>query len=124
MQYHDKAYYECQCHAEVLSIERSIDIIDYKDKAWDASIYFAMLHYGHQNHKPTLKEKLRHCMRILKIGKNYCDEIILSLEDAKELAKDLIAMTDEAEIKAEAEKMLFARKEPSNDQIKSANDKK
>lgn len=111
MEYHDKAYYECQCHAEVLSVERSIDIIDYKDKAWDASIYFAMLHYGFQNHRPTLKEKLRHCWRILKTGKNYADEIILSVEDAKQMGSDLLKMCDETEIKMEAEKMLSVRKE-------------
>lgn len=111
MQYHDKAYYECQCHAEVLSVERSIDIIDYKDKAWDASVYFAMLYYGTQNHRPTLREKLRHCWRILKTGKNYCDEIILSLEDSKQLAQDLLKFTNEDEIKTEAEKILNIRKE-------------
>lgn len=111
MQYHDKTFYECQCHAEVLSVERSIYIINYKDKTWDANIYFAMLYYGTQNHRPTLREKLRHCWRILKTGKHYCDEIILSLEDARELAKDLTAMTDEIKIKEEAEKMLNMRKE-------------
>ena len=111
MQYHDKAYYECQCHAEVLSIERSIDIINYEDKAWDASIYFAMLYHGTGDHRSTLKERLRHCWRILKTGKNYCDEIILSIEDAREMGKDLLKMSDETEIKVEAEKMLSLRKE-------------
>lgn len=111
MQYHDKAFYECQCHGEVLNVERSIDIIDYKIKVWDASIYFAMLYYGTENHRPTLKEKLRHCWKILKTGKNYPDNIILSLEDTKELMKDLLKMCDETEIKAEVEKMLNQKKE-------------
>lgn len=111
MQYHDKAFYECQCHSEVLNVERCVDIIDYKNKAWDINIYFAMWHLGTENHRPTFREKLRHCWRILKTGKNYCDNIILSLEDTRELAKDLIEMTDETKIKEDAEKMLDIRKE-------------
>lgn len=123
-QYHDKAFYQCQCHSEVLNVERNIEILNYKDKAWDVNIYFAMYHYGTQNHRPTLREKLRHCWRILKIGKNYADDIILSVEDAREMGKDLLKMCDETEIKTEAKKMLSSRKETSNDQIKSTSDKK
>jgi hypothetical protein len=111
MQYHDKAYYECQCHAEILNVERCVDIISYKDKAWDASIYFSIWHLGTENHRPILREKLRHCWHILKTGKNYADNIILSVEDVRELGKDLLKMSDEAEIKAEAERMLSLRKE-------------
>lgn len=114
MQYHDKAFYECACYCEALNVERDIEILDYKDKAWDVNIYLAMFHRGTENHRPTLREKLRHCWRILKTGKNYADNIILSVEDARKLGLDLTEMTDETKIKEEAEKMLSMRKETKN----------
>jgi hypothetical protein len=123
MQYHDKSFYICACYAEILNVEREIDIYNYEDKAWGASICFSIWHRGTDNHKPTLRDKLRHCWRILKTGKNYADEIILSISDSKQLALDLLKFTNEDEIKIEAEKMLNARKEKLDEKIKSTDSK-
>lgn len=106
MEYHDKSFYECQCASEVLNVQRDIEVFDYEKEAWDIHIYLAMYHLGTENHRPVLRDKLRHCWKILKTGKNYADNIILSLEDARKLSRDLNEMCDETKIKEEAEKML------------------
>jgi len=92
-------YYPCKCHSEVINIERDIDV--FEKGHWDASIYFAIYHYGTQNPRPTFRNKLRHCWQILKTGKNYPDNIILSTEDAKKLGDELITLSDRDNIEKE-----------------------
>lgn len=111
MEYPDKAFYQCKCFTHVLHVIRGIDVDYEKKEHYNVDIYLSMFHYGTENHKPTLKEKLRHCWKILKTGKNYEDNIILSLEDTKKLSKDLAELCDEAKIKEEVEKILNEKKE-------------
>lgn len=106
MEYPNKSFYECQCASEVLNVQRDITIYDYEKEMYDVDIYLAMYHYGTENHKPTLRSKLRHCWQILKTGKNYADNMILSIEDARKLAKDLNEMCDENKIKEEVDKRI------------------
>jgi len=103
-------YYPCSCHSEVVNIERDIEMFGKEDKHYDVSIYFAIYHYGTQDPRPTFSSKLRHCWQILKTGKNYPDNIILSVKEARKLAKELTQMSDEKDIKIEVEKLVKARK--------------
>ncbi len=99
-------FFKCNCGAEVVHIEREIDILDKNKDAWDASVDFAMFHYGTENMRPTLKEKLRHCWQILKTGKNYPDNIIMNIDEARSMGEFLIKITDAEQLKQDAEKML------------------
>lgn len=96
--------FRCSCGSEMVQIERSIEVIDRNKNIWDASIYFAMFHYGTQNHRPTLRDKLRHCWRIIKTGKNYADDVIMSIEEARNMGELLLNLTNEAQLKTDAEK--------------------
>jgi len=96
-------FFRCSCGSEVIQIERSIEVIDREKNAWDASIYFAMFHYGTQNPRPTLRDKLRHCWQIIKTGKNYADDVIMSIEEARKMGELLLALTNEDKLKIDAE---------------------
>lgn len=99
-------FFKCACGAEVIQVERNIEIIDRKKDVWNAQVYFAMFHYGTQNPRPILREKLRHCWRILKTGKNYADNVIMNITEAREMGAHLLRITDETGLKKDAEKML------------------
>ena len=99
-------FFKCNCGAEVVHIEREIDILDKNKDVWDASVDFAMFHYGTENMRPTLKEKLRHCWQIIKTGKNYPDNIIMNIDEARSMGEFLIKITDETQLKQDAEKKL------------------
>jgi len=79
-------YYKCDCGAEMLVMEPEVDKIDN-----DKLLFFLNLSIWLQgcDNKPTFYERLRHCYNILKTGKNYSDQIILSFEQASKLQHDL-----------------------------------
>jgi len=81
-----KYYYKCDCGAEMLVMEPDVDKID--DNKSLFFLYLSIWLQGYDN-KPTFYEKLRHCYHILKTGKNYSDQIILSFEQANKLYRDL-----------------------------------
>ncbi len=99
-------FFKCTCGSEVVQIERDIEVVDKNTGTWTADIYFAMFHYGTQNSRPTLREKLRHCWKILKTGKNFPDDIIMSMEEARSMGEYLIELTDQDKLKGEAEKVI------------------
>lgn len=90
-------FFKCDCGAEVINVERDIEFID-DNQHCTYFINFCIYHCGTENHKPTLKEKLRHCWQILKTGKNYADQIILTEDIAIKLSEHLIELTDEDNI--------------------------
>jgi len=80
-------YYKCNCGSEVLNIELETDRIN--DENMVVYLNLSIWLMGHNNHKSSLYEKLRHCYQILRTGKNYADEIILPWEQVIQLSKDL-----------------------------------
>ena len=100
-------YYDCECNSECINVERSIDIFEKNKKhPYYVQIFFAIYHYGTQNHRPIFREKIRHCWQILKTGKNFADNIILSSETAKKLGKDLLKLSSQKEIDKEVKDMI------------------
>lgn len=81
------SWYKCDCGNEVLHIEEEIDKV-----SDDLSLVFLNISIwlqGHGDNRPSLRERLRHCWQILRTGKNYADEIILSWEEMNRLHADL-----------------------------------
>jgi len=76
-----KKYYSCDCEMELIKIERDDEL---------GGIDFSIYVYGTGDNKTSLKDKLRYCWRILKTGRPYGDQIILSFETAKQMAMDLL----------------------------------
>jgi hypothetical protein len=97
-------YYSCSCGHEIIQLSDNIDIFDREKKAYNAEIYFSMFHYGSQDHRYSLKEILRHCWKILRTGKPYPDDVILSIEEAMRLGNDLMIMADEKRIQEEVDR--------------------
>jgi len=87
-------FFKCDCGAEAIHVERDLELFDNKNKRYINLINFSIYHFGTENHKPTLKEKLRHCWAILRTGKNYADQIILAEEAAMKLGEYLIELTN------------------------------
>lgn len=90
-------YFECDCGAEVIHVERDLELFD-GNQHYTHWINFCIYHCGTENHKPTLREKLRHCWQILKTGKNYADQIILTEDVAMKLGIHLLELTNEDNI--------------------------
>lgn len=88
-------YFECDCGAEVINVERDLELVAYGKQHYIHWVNFCIYHCGTENHKPTLKEKLRHCWVILKTGKNYADQIALTEDAARKLGKYLVELTNE-----------------------------
>lgn len=99
-------FFKCDCGAEVIHVERDLELFDMKPyyASW---INFCIYHCGTENHKPTLREKLRHCWVILKTGKNYADQIILTEDAARKLGKHLLELTDEDNIAEEIKELAL-----------------
>lgn len=83
-------FFKCTCGCRALSVEKVADEIE---NITFGEIDIAMYHYGVES--PTLWEKLRHCWEILRTGKNYPDEIVLSYSEAQRLGLELMEMTGE-----------------------------
>lgn len=86
-------FFECDCGSEAISVERDLELFN-NDTRYSHFINFSIYHCGTENHKPTIREKLRHCWVILKTGKNYPDQIILTEDVAMKLGKHLLELTD------------------------------
>jgi len=80
----EKSFYQCKCGHETIEIQKGDE---------DKEIFFSMLFYGYQNNKYSFFQLLRHCWQILRKGHPYADNVILSVEDAKKMGKDLLEMT-------------------------------
>jgi len=90
-------YFKCDCSAEAIHVERDLELFDMTPH-YTSWINFCIYHCGTENHRPTLREKLRHCWAILKTGKNYADQIMLTEDVAKKLGEHLLELTDEDNI--------------------------
>lgn len=90
-------FFECDCGQEAIHIERDLELFD-ENKRDACLLNFSIYHLGTENHKPTLKEKLRHCWHILRTGKNYSDQIILSEGTARQLGKCILDLVSEKSI--------------------------
>ncbi len=91
-------FFKCDCGSEAICVEQDLELFD-DDKRCSNLIYFSIYHCGTEDHKPSIQEKLRHCWKILKTGKNYADQIILNEGDARTLGEHLIELTYVAEKK-------------------------
>lgn len=103
-------YFRCECYSEGIQVERDVETIDYDKEFFCVNVYFAKMHYGTSNNLPTLREKLRHCWRILRTGRNYADEVILSADKARELGNYLLEITSSESIDHEVQTRIEERK--------------
>ena len=96
-------FFKCDCGQEAIHIERDLELLDAPlyPKGYECLIYFSIYHYGIDSHKPTLKEKLRHCWQIMKTGKNYPDQIILTQDIAEQLGKYILGLVSKESISKE-----------------------
>ncbi len=78
-----RKYYNCECHNEVLVVERDKD--DREDRQFNIAIYTQCKPEKHW------KNRLRYIWRIIREGTPYGDCVILSNTMAKELADDILA---------------------------------
>lgn len=77
-----KEYYECECTCSVIKVWHDKDT-DYVDDTVFVSIY--------KNHRGwSIIHKLHLIWHIIKTGEPYSDEVVLSLDDARRLGKDLL----------------------------------
>lgn len=76
--------YKCSCGSEAIHIERLgfIGLDEIQVSIWHQGI-----------NKYTLREKVRHCWKVLTTGSPYPDQICLYPVDALEMAKDLEEMS-------------------------------
>jgi len=82
--------YKCNCGSEAIHIERLEWLSETGERYTNDEYQISIWHQG--GNKYTLKEKLRHCWRVLKTGKPYPDQVCLDLADARELVRDLAEM--------------------------------
>ena len=78
-------YFECDCHGEVLNIS-----YDEEDKL----VYFAMYHYGQQDHRLSWKEIMRWTWHMIKERKLFNDELVFDVTKAKEIGEYLVGLVD------------------------------
>ena len=76
-----KEYYECECGCSILRVEHEHDT-DYCGDCVYVSIY-------NRYHVWTIIHRLRLIWQIIRTGTPYSDEVVLSIDDAKRLGKDL-----------------------------------
>lgn len=90
-------FFHCDCGKECIYVEKEVDILDKEKNFKHIEVNFSIYHMGTMDHRPTFRDKLRHCWQILKTGKNYPDYIILSVSRAYRLGKYLLKITEEYE---------------------------
>lgn len=74
-------YYSCDCGVELVKVEKDDEVNE---------IYFSIYSLGTGDNRIPFFLKLRYCWRILKTGRPYGDQIVLSFESAKRMGKYLI----------------------------------
>jgi len=90
-------FFQCDCGQEAIHIERDLEFFE-EEKRYVCLLNFSIYHFGIENHKPTLKEKLRHCWHIIRTGKNYSDQIILNQDTARQLGTSILDLVSEKSI--------------------------
>lgn len=83
---------ECSCHDEgiMLAVDEDFSTID-----------LALFKFGKFSGSLSLKEKFRYCLRVLFKGTPFLDEIVLSKDNAKELAQELLKFSRKTSRKGE-----------------------
>lgn len=79
-----KKFLTCSCESEAIVLE--------KFKGED-EIYMSLFGRGLNIKRYNLKDRFRHIWQIITKGFPYTDEIVLSKEKAKELAKQLLSLS-------------------------------
>lgn len=77
-----KEYYECECGCTILQVWHDKDT-NYCDESVFVSVY---KRFG----ESSIRRRLHLIWRIIRTGEPYADEVVLSLDDARRLGKDLI----------------------------------
>jgi len=77
-------FISCDCQNEVLYIEYDNDI-----RMADVALYE---HRGYIIGRLSFWQKLRYCWKILYSGRAYCDQLVLSLKQLKELKTFLLSI--------------------------------
>ena len=78
----DKSIFiKCECQAEGLGVDYFAD---------DSHYYFSYWKQGLSNKKLSWRAKIRYCWQVLRRGKAFEDEIILSSESANKLCNWII----------------------------------
>jgi len=74
-------FIKCECHLEGLGVDYFAD---------DDHYYFSYWKQGLSNKKLSWKAKIRYCWQVLRHGKAFEDEVILSAESANKLCNWII----------------------------------
>ena len=82
-----KYYYSCVCGAELIRLEIE------RDEKWRRELFFAIFDQGLGG--IGWGTKLRWIWKIIRTGTPYGDQIILSTEDARRMANDILKETKE-----------------------------
>jgi hypothetical protein len=80
----ESIFIKCECQGEGMGID-----YDREDKLF----YFSYWSYGFSNRKMSLKERLRYSWEVLRKGKAFNDELILSENQATKLENFLLSCT-------------------------------
>ena len=80
----ESPFIKCECQGEGMGID-----YDREDKLF----YFSYWSYGFSNRKMSLKERLRYSWEVLRKGKAFNDELILSENQATKLENFLLSCT-------------------------------
>lgn len=83
----NEIFIKCKCSGEGMSVEHDPE---------DDTYYFAYWKSGFNPTDMDWRERLRYCWHVLRTGKAYTDELILSAEDVEELTKFLSDQNDKA----------------------------
>lgn len=72
----NEIFIKCKCNGEGMSVEHD---------TFDNSYYFAYWKSGFRPVYMSWRERLRYCWHVIRTGKAYTDELILSQQDVDEL---------------------------------------
>ena len=80
--------YMCTCRTEGISVE-SVEFANYPTE-----IEFAIFYRGEWGSKWPFWERVKYCFEILRRGKPFSDQVILSTSEAACLANDILQLVE------------------------------
>lgn len=79
-------FYECACHGEGIMMS-----YEYEEEGGLPQIDMAFFQYGNVGRHPLgFRERLRWAWNLIRTGRPFLDEVMLSQRTARELADDLL----------------------------------